>query len=299
MEKYLKKWGALALLFLFLLAFGACSGRSTGEEAKLIYGQWTTEEGVMYTLLENGNFYWHRNKQALNNDYYWGTMEVCSGQDAMDQLEITQEQWDTQYKSMVKSKGQLFCVRLSPNYVMHDGRALENPLGAPPESIIQLRVLVQEDTAAYYNYKTDVSGQLAREEEWISLPEALASDVTLKAPPKQQPEAEENIPTVKIAEDGTVSLTGTLAYNAQWYDSVGKAWKDCYIFVVSQETAQEMAETLGAPEEKNLQEVELFAPIPLEDYVGKKLTAIGTAQAASTTEHKRPLVFYASEIVEG
>ena len=107
MEKYLKKWGALALLFLFLLAFGACSGRSTGEEAKLIYGQWTTEEGVMYTLLENGNFYWHRNKQALNNDYYWGTMEVCSGQDAMDQLEITQEQWDTQYKSMVKSKGQL------------------------------------------------------------------------------------------------------------------------------------------------------------------------------------------------
>lgn len=301
-EKFpLRTFCALLLAFSMLLALGGCTQRGTGaDEAELIYGQWITEEKVMYTLLEDGTFYWHRNTDNLQSDYYRGSAEICNGQEALEQLQITEEQWQSEYKALADSKERVFCVLLSPDYMVYNGETLKNPLGQPPENLVQLRIIIegQGDAASYYNYRTEVSGRLTREEQWVALPEDSTAQVTLEVPKKpaveEQPPQE---PQMQIDDDGVVSLAGIVAYNAQWYDSAGKGWKDCYVLVLEQGTAEELARAVGAPPANNLREVQLFVPdTSLEEYVGKKVTVTGTAQAAATTEHRRPMVFQASKI---
>lgn len=106
----------LVVLIITLLALTvACSNKSqTAEEAKdkaLIYGKWVSETGTLFEFTEDGRYTWYRDKDNTIDNFYKGGLEVLSGEEAMADLGISEEEYNQTYTAYANREN-IYSVRM-------------------------------------------------------------------------------------------------------------------------------------------------------------------------------------------
>ena len=120
-----------------------------------IHGGWnsTSEDGSYYYFEDDNTYYWYKSSNDLNDNYYKGEMTVLKGQDALDDLGITEDRLQVVFKN---SKGKItennvYSLHLHPTYLKSGGVDKTNTLTEKFDMKL-LFIYIDENNAQAFNY---------------------------------------------------------------------------------------------------------------------------------------------------
>ncbi len=107
------------LVILVLAVSSACTQEAqnivedeSNQEELSIYGQWASEKGTLFDLGEDGRYGYYRDKNDMSDYYYKGPLTIVHGRDAMEELGITQEEYERTYKEYAGNENNIFAVKM-------------------------------------------------------------------------------------------------------------------------------------------------------------------------------------------
>lgn len=133
-----------------------------------VVGEWESAGGSYFVFKNNKTFYWYKTKEELNDNYYYGTMEVKKGEDALNDLGISLNRVNTLLATSGKvGKNDVYSIKLYPTYLISDGVDKSKENLTKGSSINLLFVKLNTHQADAYNFKTGDIYYLDREEDTI------------------------------------------------------------------------------------------------------------------------------------
>ncbi len=119
---------AIMLIVFTLISVSACSKKSSSKSVDKelsqlsIIGQWTTEGGTLFEFTPDGRYGYYKNKSDTSDNYYKGPVRILNGQKALDDLKITDEEYNRALKEMVGSKDNVYAVKMNMETLHSEGK---------------------------------------------------------------------------------------------------------------------------------------------------------------------------------
>lgn len=130
-----------------------------------LYGNWLTSGGTYFVFNEDNTFYWYKEKNNLNDNYYKGDMEILNASEALDDLKISYTQM---LETIIMSEGQVsiynvFSLKLTPTYLISGGIDKTSTNIGQGAYFKLLFVIIDDTNAEAYNYTYEDKYYLAKE----------------------------------------------------------------------------------------------------------------------------------------
>ncbi len=152
------------------------SGNNTITEYKDYYenaivdviGEWESVGGSYFVFNKNKNFFWYESKNVLTDNYYYGYLEVLKGEAALKDLGIAKED----VKKVIESSSNInynniYSIKLYPTYLLVEGENKTSEKIKKGDNMQLLFVKLGNGKAEAYNFKTDSTYYLEKEEDTI------------------------------------------------------------------------------------------------------------------------------------
>lgn len=126
------------------------------DEFKNIRGNWVTQNNTSFVFNEDNVFYWYKDSDDLNDNYYKGNMEILRGNEALEDLGIS---YDRVLDVFIRSEGEIelddiYSVKLYPTYLISGG-VDKTETNIPEGSYFKLLFINMSDTESQaYNYNS-------------------------------------------------------------------------------------------------------------------------------------------------
>ena len=77
-----------------------------------IYGKWTSQNGTLFVFSNDGKYGYYKDENDISDNYYKGPFEAVNGKEAMDDLGITDEEYNRSYKNITGKKDNIFAIKM-------------------------------------------------------------------------------------------------------------------------------------------------------------------------------------------
>lgn len=130
-----------------------------------IYGNWLSNDGSYFVFNENNTLYWYKTKEDLNDNYFYGNIEILRDGEALDDLDIS---YDKIIDLAIQSKGKvnidnIYSIKYMPTYLIIDG-VDKTETNIPKDSYWKfLFISIDDNNAQVYNYNTSDKYYLIKE----------------------------------------------------------------------------------------------------------------------------------------
>lgn len=152
----------LVAMITLVMCFTGCGSKEAESKAKNvkyaeIRGGWdnTATNGSYFYFEDDDTYYWYKSSEDLKDNYYKGKMTIYQGQDALDDLGITEDRIEV---LLINSKGKVseenvYSIHLHPTYLKSNGVDKTDTLTEKFDMKL-LFVYVDESYAQSFNYTT-------------------------------------------------------------------------------------------------------------------------------------------------
>lgn len=111
-----------------VISVSACSKNNSSKSAdkKLskmpIIGQWVTESGTLFEFTPDGRYGYYKNKSNTSDNYYKGPVRILNGQKALDDLKISDEEYNRKFKEMFGGKDNIYSIKMDMEILHSEGK---------------------------------------------------------------------------------------------------------------------------------------------------------------------------------
>lgn len=134
------------------------------EEIKLtthINGSWQSSHNGLFVFNKDNSFYWYNSFDNLKDNYYRGTYNYKTGNDALNEMGYTEEEFKKEFGSDVKLEN-IYSINLKPNYVFMSGIDITSVELNENETWWYLLIIKEDNTAYGYNKTLDLKYNLIK-----------------------------------------------------------------------------------------------------------------------------------------
>jgi hypothetical protein len=121
----------MGLVVLILIVFTSCNTDDSNQDKTLenakkekiavIYGKWASQIGTLFEYSEEGKYGYYKDKDDTTDNYYKGTLEVLNGEDAMNELGITYEEYKNTLEKYVGKEDNIFALKMYTEELHSEG----------------------------------------------------------------------------------------------------------------------------------------------------------------------------------
>lgn len=82
-----------------------------------IIGSWQSSTNGLFVFQKDNSFYWYNSHEELEDNYYKGTYNYKTGNDALNEMGFTLEEFQKEYGANIKLEN-IYSINLKPNLVL-------------------------------------------------------------------------------------------------------------------------------------------------------------------------------------
>lgn len=134
------------------------------EEIKLttnIKGTWQSSYNGLFVFNEDNTFYWYNSYDNLKDNYYRGTYNYKTGNEALNEMGYTEEEFKKEFGADVKLDN-IYSINLKPNYAFMSGIDITSVELNENETWWYLLIIKEDNTAYGYNKTLDLKYNLIK-----------------------------------------------------------------------------------------------------------------------------------------
>lgn len=87
----------------------------------LIYGKWVSENGTLFEISEDERYGFYMDKNDTSDYYYKGPLTLLAGAEAIEDLEITDEEYIQLFDSYTESEYYIFSLKMHLETLYSEG----------------------------------------------------------------------------------------------------------------------------------------------------------------------------------
>lgn len=135
------------------------------EENVSLFGEWKTQNGGLFTFLNNQKFYWYDSYLELEDNFYSGTYSYKQGLEALEDMGYTEEEFYKEFQQESKiNLNNVYSIEMVPSLSYRNKVDLtEHDLNK--DVVWWYLLIINNDNAAYgYNKTLDLRYNLTKNE---------------------------------------------------------------------------------------------------------------------------------------
>lgn len=132
--------------------------------SKKITGSWQSSYNGLFIFNKDNSFYWYNSYKNLKDNYYRGTYNYKTGEDALTEMGYTLEEFKKEFGTDIKTNN-IYSINLKPNYVFMSGIDITSVDLNENETWWYLLIIKNDGTAFGYNKTLDLKYNLVKKAE--------------------------------------------------------------------------------------------------------------------------------------
>lgn len=93
----------------------------TKKEDMPVCGEWVAENGILFTLGKDDRYGYYKNSKDTSDNYYKGPLAILQGNKALDELEVSQEEFNGTLKEYCGTADNVYSISMTSEMLHSSG----------------------------------------------------------------------------------------------------------------------------------------------------------------------------------